>query len=43
LCAEIAVKFNPQKPDETELESVDLFKGNVELDFDDSLPEIPTP
>jgi hypothetical protein len=33
--AEIVVRFDPQKPDATELESVHVFKDNVELDIDD--------
>jgi hypothetical protein len=29
------VKFDPQKPDETEFESVYVSKDNIELDIDD--------
>jgi hypothetical protein len=33
--AEVVVKFDPQKPDETEFESVYVSKDNIELDIDD--------
>ena len=33
--AEVVVKFDPEKPDEAELESVYVNKENIELDMND--------